>query len=61
MNIKEFKNGAWVTMDDPSFPSGMIKVKLYDPQGNVQDVILCDDKKEAVLYFRAFQKIAKNL
>lgn len=60
MKTKEFKNGASVFMDDPSFPSGMITVILRDSAGNVLDKTRCDSRREANEYYRAFCAIAKN-
>lgn len=60
MKTKTFKNGAWAIMDDPSFPSGMIRVKAYGSGGNVLDSILCDTKRQAEEYFRAFCALARN-
>ena len=59
--VAEFKNGAYVVLEAPSFPGGMSSVFIRDPQGNIHDKIKCDSRTQAREYFRAFKKIAKNL
>lgn len=59
--IKIYKNGAYVIMSAPSFPSGMTRVKAYTPEGGVYDSILCDSRSGAREYFRAFCAAVKTL
>lgn len=58
MKIKEFKNGAYAAMHDPC--GAYIMVKAYNARGECIDKILCDSKRVAAEYFRAFCKLAKN-
>lgn len=60
MKIVTFKNGASVIMDDPSFPSGMVKVICRKPSGDIHDRVSCDTASQAREYFKAFKAIAKN-
>ena len=60
MKIKTFKNGAYVTQEEPSFPSGMITVTLKAANGNIVDRMRCDTKTQAREYFKAFSKLAKG-
>ena len=57
--IKTFKSGAW-TVFERLMPSGMYKVKLYSPSGNLLDRIMCDSYREALAYLRCVQGVAKN-
>ena len=57
MKIKEYKSGAYVSIDHDA-PLSI--VKLYSPSGQLMDKIRCDTRKEANEYFRAFCAIAKN-
>lgn len=60
MRIKEFKNGAIVTMEK-TFPSGMHVVLLRAPNGDVFDKVRCDDYQDALAYRRSFEAIARQL
>ena len=60
MKIKEYKNGAW-TVFDRVMPSGYWLVKLYRPDGNLEDKILCDDYINAMNYFKSFNLIARGM
>lgn len=58
--LKEYRSGAVVYMER-TFPSGMYRVLLRDPSGEVYDDVRCDDRAEAMHYRRSFGKIARNL
>jgi len=57
MKIKEYKNGAYASLEHGNFLS---TVKVYAPNGALIDKIRCDTKRSANEYFKAFCKIAKN-
>ena len=57
MKIKEYKNGY--ASFDRLFPSGMYLVQLYK-NNEMMDKIRCDTYRNAMEYFQAFAKIAKN-
>ena len=58
MKIKEYKNGAYASLDDSG--RAYIMVKAYNARGECIDKILCDSRRVAGEYFRAFCKLAKN-
>lgn len=57
--LKVYRSGAVVYMER-TFPSGMYRVLLRDPRGEVYDRVRCDDRADAMNYRRAFGRIARN-
>lgn len=58
MKIKEYKSGAYVSLDHDA-PLSI--VKLYSPSGALLDKNRCECRRTANEYFKAFCKIAKGL
>lgn len=54
------KNGASAMVSGPHGASGMYEVNVRAPNGELHDKVRCDDRMEAMQYFRAFTAIAKN-
>ena len=57
MKVKTQKNGAWTIFDKCG---AYYNVKLYAPNGDLYDKIMCDDYRMALDYLRSFNAIAKN-
>lgn len=57
MKIKEYKSGAYVSLNHDAQLS---IVKLYSASGELMDKMRCDTRRAANEYFRAFCAIAKN-
>jgi hypothetical protein len=60
VKIKTLKSGAYITQDEPSFPTGMITVTLKAANGSTLDRVRCDAKSQARDYFKLFSKTAKE-
>ena len=60
VKITEQKNGAW-TVYERIMPAGLYLVKLYRPNGELEDKIICYERAPALEYLRAFNKIAKGM
>lgn len=57
--FKHHPNG-WSTAFEQQYHSGLITVTLRRSSGEVFDKVRCDDYRNALDYFRAFNTIAKN-
>jgi hypothetical protein len=59
---EKFKNHAngWSTTFEQQYHSGLITVTLRSSSGEIYDKVRCDDYRNALKYFSAFNAIAKN-
>jgi hypothetical protein len=58
VKIKTYKNGWTVTMDGPSFPSGMTVVKLYS-RDSIVDKMMLDTLQDARALFADWCRLAR--
>jgi hypothetical protein len=56
--FKSHRNG-WTTSFEQQYHNGMITVTIRTDAGEVYDRIRCDDYRNAMDYWRAFNGIAK--
>lgn len=56
--IKEYRNG-WSAMLE-RLPNGMYWAHVRTASGNLHDKVRCDDRRNALAYFRSFCAIARN-
>ncbi len=61
MKMKEFKNGAYVTLESKQGHDVPYVVKMYTPNGSLADKIRLDDYRSALGYFKSFSLIAKGI
>lgn len=57
--FKLFDNDAYASIEK-LFPSGMYLVECRGSNGEMLDKMRCDDYQNALAYYKAFCKLAKN-